>query len=158
MTTTFSVRALDLARTFQEKTRDNGDSFYFLPESAPAWMHELVRAAHHDELPNDWRFAKIRELAYSLAEYESANVARDSAGEIAQAAASVYTGTILGWYADIPSRLDYVTEWREAMGTESRGGILDELIVGQYYCLEQMAHEIIDTSEARAEELETVKS
>lgn len=150
----FQVRALDLARAFAEHVRTDGSTFYALPDSSPAWMTEAVMAAHHDELPNDWRYSMVRQLAYALAEQDDADVARDAATDIASDASTVYTSDLLNWYADRPGRIDYADEWIRDTGTDSvDGGILGHLFAGQTYCIEQMLHGLIDACEARAGEL-----
>lgn len=150
---TFQTRALDLARSFIEATRNDGTTHYCLAYSAP-WMHEATRSAHHDEFPNDWRFAMVRQLAYALAEYDDADAARDAALDIASDAADIYTSDVLRWYADHPCRLSYADEWINDTGIDSvDGGILGHLMAGQTYCIEQMLHGLIDACEARQAEL-----
>lgn len=148
-TMTFQTRALDLARAFSEGIRSDGSSFVMLADSASEWMHDAVRHAHHEELPNDWRFAICRELAHALAEHESADTARDAALDIASDATMVYHRDILRWYADLPSRLDYADSWIADTGTDSvDGGIAGHLYAGQTYCIEQILHGLIDACEA----------
>ena len=154
MTSSFQVRALDLARAFQEQTRDNKSTFYYIPEGKPPWMLEAVRSAHHDEFPNDWRFSMCRQLAYSIESYATPEEARDGAVDIASDAADIYTAKVLAWYAERPGRLDYADQWIEDNGINSvDGGTLGHLMAGQTYCIEQMLHCLIDACEAQAAKL-----
>lgn len=153
---TFQTRALDLARAFQLKTRDNGSSFQYIPDNQPAWMLEAVRSAHHDEFPNDWRFAVCCELAYKLSNYETADNAREEALDMASDAADIYHSKLLKWYADDPSRLAYVDEWIADTGADSADDVAGHLFAGQTYCIEQMLHGLIDACEAQAAKLSEV--
>jgi hypothetical protein len=154
MATSFQVRALDLARAFTLQTRTNGTAFYYISDTQPAWMTEAVFAAHHDELPNDWRFGMCRQLAYAIAEHESADDARDVGVDIASDATTSFTADLLSWYADRPSRTEYADQWISDTGIDSvDGGIIGHLFAGQTYCIEQMLHCIIDDCEARDADL-----
>jgi len=150
---TFQVRALDLARAFREQQRDNGTSFQMLPESVPQWMHDTVKTAHDGEFPNDWRFAKVREIALWLHEQESLDSAREDAMEAADGMSYIYTGQLLQWYTADQSRLSYCDQYREEFGaeaTESTGMLLS---AGHAYAIEQIIHQVINACEARAVEL-----
>ena len=62
--------------------------------------------------------------------------------EIAEALTTIYTGELLQWYADNPSRLDYVDQAREdGIIVEANTG--DQLTTGQHQAIAQMAVEII---------------
>ena len=146
---TFQTRALELAQAFILETRDDGSQFYCLSVAAPQWMLSAVYTAHHEELPNDWRYDKLHELAQVLAQHESAEAAQDAALNIADNLADIYNGAILAWYADMPSRISYADQWISDAGIESSdNGIIGHLGAGQVYCIEQMAHDLIDACEA----------
>ena len=150
----FQVNALNFARAFSEQSRDNGSNFFMLPESAPAWMHDAVKLAHDDEFPNDWRFSTARAIAYALAECESIDNAREDAMEIADRLADIYTGQLLNWYSETPSRLDYCDQYREQFGADAADTTLSHLMAAQAYAIEQMIHVILNACEARAVEIE----
>ena len=150
----FQVNALNFARAFSEQKRDNDSHFFMLPESAPQWMHEATRSAHDDELPNDWRFSMVRSIAYAIAECESIDNARDDAMEVADRLADIYTGQLLNWYAELPSRLDYCDRYRDEFGADAADTTLSHLMAAQAYAIEQMIHMILNACEARAVEIE----
>jgi len=150
----FQVNALNFARAFSEQTRDDSSHFFILPESAPEWMMEALRSAHDEELPNDWRFGMVRSIAYAIAECESIDDAREDAMEIADRLADIYTGKLLNWYAEMPSRLDYCDQYREAFGADAADTTLSHLMAAQAYAIEQMIHVILNACEARAVEIE----
>lgn len=150
----FQVNALNFARAFSEQTRSDSSHFFMLPESAPEWMIEAVRSAHDEELPNDWRFAMVRSIAYSIAECESIDNAREDAMDLADNLATAYTGQLLNWYAEMPARLDYCDQYRQAFGADAADTTLLLLMAAQAYAIEQMIHIILNACEARAVEIE----
>ena len=150
----FQVKALDFALAFREVHRDNGTSFQMLPESAPAWMHDAVKLAHDGEFPNDWRFAKVREIALWLHEQESLDSAREDAMEAADAMSNIYTGQLLEWYSADPSRLSYCDQYRDEFGNSATDSTSLLLGAAQAYAIEQMVQVILNACEARAVEIE----
>jgi hypothetical protein len=150
----FQVNALNFALAFSEQTRDNGTSFQVLPESAPQWMHDAVKLAHNGEFPNDWRFAKVREIALWLHEQESLDSAREDAMEAADGMSHIYTGQLLQWYAEIPSRLDYCDQYQQDFGNSATDSTCLLLGAAQAFAIEQMVQVILNACEARAVEIE----
>lgn len=150
---TFQIRALDLALAFREQHRDNGTSFQMLPQTSPQWMHDAVKTAHDGEFPNDWRFAKVREIALWLHEQESLDSAREDAMEAADGMSYIYTGQLLEWYTADSSRLSYCDQYREEFGAEAADSTFLLLSAGHAYAIEQMIHQVIAACEARAVEL-----
>ena len=150
----FQVNALNFARAFKEQTRDDSSHFFTLPESAPQWMTEALKTAHDKELPNDWRFAMVRAIAYAVAECKSIDNAREDAMEVADRLADIYTGQLLNWYAELPSRLDYCDQYRKQFGADAADTTLSHLMAAQAYAIEQMIHVILNACEARAVEIE----
>lgn len=150
----FQINALNFARAFSEQTRSDSSQFFMLPESAPEWMMEAVRSAHDGELPNDWRFAMVRSIAYAIAECESIDNAREDAMDLADNLATAYTGQLLNWYAEMPARLDYCDQYRQAFGADAADTTLLLLMAAQAYAIEQMIHIILNACEARAVEIE----
>ena len=145
---TFQTRALDLARAFTEGVRSDGSTFFYVPETKPAWMLDAVRSAHHEEFPNDWRFSMCRQLAYAMAEHENVDDVREAALDIASDAATPYHAELLRWYADQPRRLCYADDWATDYGADAADSISGHLMAGQAYCIEQMLHGLIDACEA----------
>ena len=53
---------------FELRERDNGDSFVTLADNAPEWLTDLVRDAHGDMMPDDWRWSAIRSAVDFIAD------------------------------------------------------------------------------------------
>lgn len=85
----------------------------FLAPDAPEWVLDTVRAAHDDELPNDWRWNTVRRIWERLDETEGF---LDLDGydidalaiEIADHLVALDTSELAGWLAERPARSGYV--------------------------------------------------
>jgi hypothetical protein len=99
--------------------RADGSSFYVLSEAA-YWqplrqqLQDVVRAAHRDEMPNDWRWEAINDLAnqllvWSEAEPEpwDADRFRDVSFEVADNLASHSTVMLADWVSDHAARGEF---------------------------------------------------
>ena len=147
--TSFQTRALDLARCF-ELLSDGQKTYYVIRTGSPDWMVDAVRAAHDDELPNDWRYSICNYLTQNIAEHETADAARDNAGELAESQATIYTSELLSWYAERPGRLDYAEQAEETFGHDPGATTGDRLHMGHHYAIEQMVHILISACEQKA--------
>lgn len=108
---------------------DGGETFVRLREGSPAWMTDVVRAAHDggEMLPDDWRYAAIRSALDCIAESDDAE---DAAHEWADSEIDVYTSSRLEWLGSHSARLGYCDEARrEGIAGES---LLDQIGAGQY--------------------------
>lgn len=130
--------ASELASSVQWEERADGSRFLALPLSAPDWMREVVFSAHEEELPNDWRYELALRSALALKEEPEADLS-DLASQVAEDVSTVYTGEILSWYAEIPSRLSYADDAREELGTGSADDICGMLQLGQWLAAQRGA-------------------
>jgi hypothetical protein len=101
-------------------------------------MREVVFSAHEEELPNDWRYELALRSALALKEEPEADLS-DLASQVAEDVSTVYTGEILSWYAEIPSRLSYADDAREELGTGSADDICGMLQLGQWLAAQRGA-------------------
>ena len=105
-----------LARcAFSLETRDNGDD-YIIAEywtanrCAPDWIGELVRTAHGDMFPDDYRYAFIVEALDALEEAEDLDEARYSFEF------EPYLSRLADWLGSHNHRFSYCDEWAEKIG------------------------------------------
>lgn len=122
--------ASDLYDAMVLKTRANGESFTSLKDGSPDWMQDVVRKAHGDFLPDDWRFAAIKHLASAVSEMDDADDA-DGYGEICDGAVSVYTGALTAWLASNIIRVGYCDQAHEELGAAAN--MSQALMQGQYF-------------------------
>ncbi len=123
----------DLARIalefFETRTRDSGETFETTRDDAPDWIVDMIRDAHGDFLPEDWRYSTIRAALDFIADNPDAE---DYAGEFADEAVDVYSHARLRWLASNLTRASYVDDACEEFGDDRRGGILADIALGQY--------------------------
>jgi len=97
----------DLASHFEgffiKKQRDNGEDFWIV-ESAPDELKELIRDAHEDMFPDDYKYEFIREALLDFASYEDIDSAIDNIE------ADPYTAGLTHWLASDINRVYYLTE------------------------------------------------
>ena len=69
----------------------------------------LVRKCHNDELPNDWRYDKIKHLVERLLEYEKESLEdyQDILHEVVDSCVDISTSALFQWLADNPSRAEF---------------------------------------------------
>ena len=72
----------------------------------------LVRKCHNDELPNDWRYDKIKHLVERLLEYEKESLEdyRDILHEVVDSCVDISTSAQFQWLADMPSRAEFMDD------------------------------------------------
>jgi nitrous oxide reductase accessory protein NosL len=108
------LQALTCAMTIEH--RPDGSSFYKLSEAA-CWqpirqqLQDVVRAAHRDEMPNDWRYSMVESIAQALLEYSEPDSQEwtdeqyaDVVFYVADALASYGTCELADWVSDNAGR------------------------------------------------------
>tara|TARA_B100000902_G_C27175206_1_gene845995 strand:+ start:138 stop:650 length:513 start_codon:yes stop_codon:yes gene_type:complete len=103
-----------------QRDRGQRDKTFFLLEEdqtklAPGLRdayQTLIRKCHNDELPNDWRYEKIKYLVERLIEYkkESLEDYQDILHEVVDSCVDISTSAQFQWLADIPSRAEFMDE------------------------------------------------
>ena len=54
------ARAQEAYDCFETAARPDGETFTRVRDGSPGWVGELVREAHGDFLPDDWRYGCIQ--------------------------------------------------------------------------------------------------
>jgi len=110
-TSTLQSLATEMSKAFETKTRPNGDSFVTLKDGSPAWMTDVVRAAHENgkQLPDDYRYKFVQESVDILA--ETTPFDEDVMFEAAQfLEPDIYYGQLAAWLGSHASRFGYLDE------------------------------------------------
>jgi len=127
--TNIQDKATEALTWFESARRDENDpesAFTRTKDGAPEWVTDLVRDAHGEFLPDDWRYDKIRDALEFIAESDDPE---DSA-EFADQAVDVYTSDRLAWLSSNLRRASYVDDARENLGATN--SIIDDIGLGQY--------------------------
>jgi hypothetical protein len=83
---------------FQEKKRDNGETFFTLTDEAPRWLLEAVRDAHQGTIPNDWIWAECAAACEAIDSWGPKF--EDDIVNYADSRVDVYTKELYQWAAD----------------------------------------------------------
>lgn len=98
------------------------ESFVCLADDAPEWALEMVREAHGDEFPDDWRYETCADIVSFIVEAgEFATDLSDAGWEIAERLVPVYTSDRLAWLASNLNRVSLVDEFAEEYGWSAQG-------------------------------------
>lgn len=99
---------------FHTGERANGEE-YIYTEDAPEWVAEMVREAHGDMMPDDWRYRFVRDVLSHLSDGESAE-------DVQYASADndyPYTAERTAWLSSRNDRMQYLDA---AMGLDGITG------------------------------------
>jgi hypothetical protein len=157
-TITISSLADEAYALFQRRERDNGESFTSLKDTAPEWLHDLVREAHGEFLPDDWRYDAIRSALGDIGDSgaETADDLDDVAHEFADGNVDTYNAARIAWLASHLSRAGYCDDAAQEFGFEvtQERGIFDLIGLGQYRESEEIFQSVRESLEARLEEMQ----
>ena len=138
-----------LRAAFTQDKRGDGSTFWTYTDQArqsaddlATWIGEL----HDEELPNDWRYETIVNICDTL--MDEGDLSNADPGELSVGIANnltdIYSHSLFQWYADIPSRVDYIDDavFEGLISTEAT--TIDRLMCGQCIAIERMAYKIIE--------------
>ena len=102
--------------------KSDGTSYTYLSE-APYWepirddLLKIVRDAHDDEIPNEWRYSTVAHIVESLLEYGQPSESpwdvdsyREVSWEIAESGADSWTSQNIAWLAENVGRVAFRDE------------------------------------------------
>jgi hypothetical protein len=141
MTTTEQGQALLKAteaflRSFQQAERSDGSRYWTLKDTAPEWAGDVVRALHHGELPNDWRYEVIVHQADEFFQALCEGRDADGACDAINTEPEVYSGKLLAWLQD---NLDRVNQEEDLSPTAD---VFELISQAQRSCLWTMANQL----------------
>lgn len=145
---TIQSLAKELYEHTETKFRENGAEFITLTDDAPDWAEDVIRTAHGDLMPDDWRYRFIEDACQAIIEHEDD---RDSAYESLEA--DVYYHELLQWLASNLSRIGYCDDAAQDFGI-SDGSIINIIQWGQLSEKQETFNLLYDALEALATEQE----
>ncbi len=144
------VTAGTLRAAFTQENRQDGTLYWCLTEQAHQNDEDLtpwLMGLHDDELPNDWRYETIVSILNALMDVDDLDSYEDHyelADGIAYNITDIYNGALLQWYADMPSRVDYIDDAQSEGLIDTDSDTIARLTIGQNECIRSMCHRIID--------------
>ena len=89
---------------FTTNERPNGDKIVVLKDDAPEELKELVRDAHGDMLPDDYKYRFIEDALGNFADYDDPDSAID------EMESDVYTSDLTEWLNSSNNRVYYLSD------------------------------------------------
>lgn len=120
---------------FEKSSRDDGSKFYKLIDGYPLGLLYLVRNAHGEMLPDDWRYEFIYE---SLALISESVDPEDPGFE-----ADIYYHELLQWLSSRTDRCDYVDEAVEEFGFPNPFNTMTLIGMGQLRELKEVYFSVL---------------
>lgn len=138
------------------ETRERGDEkIIALKDGAPQWVRDLVRKAHGDFLPDDWRYASIRSALGAIhdADATDEDALDDLSAEWADGNVDVYNAARTAWLASNLNRAAYCDDAAAEFGGDDRN-VMDLIGLGQYMESSEVFASVAGSLRERLEELE----
>ena len=140
-----------LAASLVLATRTDGTEYRLLREDCPLHddLQTIVRDAHNDELPNDWRYSMVYDLCHAFLDYSQPDCRpwalddyQDVIGEIAETRVETGTYALLTWLASNLNRCHF--DEPEVYCADADGSNIADLAQRrQREEIESMAHTIL---------------
>ena len=141
------ITAGTLRAAFEQLEREDGTTYWHLTDEADQDdLVDWLRCLHDDELPNDWRYSTIVSILDALMDED--DLSNADPGELSVSISNnltdIYNHSLFQWYADIPSRVDYIEEGLLSGYISPEADTMSRLMIGQSICIEQMAYKIVE--------------
>lgn len=150
--TTFQTIAKEFTAAFEQRTRDDGNTFYTLSDTAPEWMQEALREAHSDgRLPDDWIYERCFSMLESIQGLDCADP-EEQACEIADVYTDVYTSVLAAWLASNTRNVEACDEAVEEGLCEPDVDMVDRMTRGQFLLLDRACQTLIHAIKTQADE------
>lgn len=146
-TKTIGDLARELSEAFTAGPRISDDTkrpIRTLRDGAPEWMHDVVRAAHGDMLPDDWRYEMIENAAGALSDTDD----EDDAREIIENNVPVYNADLLRWLGSHGGRAGYCDDAADEYGVR---GIMNLIQLGFMVEAREVFESVLAALRERAE-------
>jgi hypothetical protein len=145
--TTVQELATQFRSHFTEDTRANGEKFWKAEYEGMEGLDELIRTAHSDMMPEDWKYQFIVDALEAIAESDDP--------DSPELEADVYNSDHLRWLSSNLTRAEYVDEWVSNFGIEpSKFNLFEAIGGGQwtereevYWLVLSSLRELVKTTE-----------
>lgn len=149
MQTVYSLAKI-LSDALETKTRANGDKYLSRKDGSPAWVQEVIQAAHGDKMPDDTTYAMIYNAASTIADIQSPW--EDAPLEaIQEMEADIYTSDLTAWLHARVDHIYYLNQALEDFGPFEEGTAL--LMAAQKIQMDEVGSALIQALEQKAEEI-----
>lgn len=137
---------------FESFKRDGDETtIYKLRDGSPDWIKELVREAHGDFFPDDYRYEAIMNALAWIHD----NDGDEDPGEFADSNVDVYTADRYRWLSSNLRRSGYCDEAASEGIVSPEADIVDRIGVGQYMELTEVYGLVYRALEERLSEIQS---
>lgn len=143
--------AQSLYDALNAEERDDGSKFYRLDAGSPEWMTDIIRAAHCDMMPDDWRYKMIVELLCDLTS-DDPDQWEEHISEYADRNTDVYNSELLRWLASHLERAFYCDEARDEGYVNEDSDMYARISAGQAFEYREIGYALVNAIAARADE------
>lgn len=112
--------AEEAGKLFIKANRPDGSQFTKLDHSAPEWLSDLVREAHGEMLPDDYKYEFIEEALSAIED----NYNKDQASDNVYEQLDTVTSRLTRWLASSIARVAYCDEVLENSSIETTNELL----------------------------------
>ncbi len=132
---TLATLAATFAASFETAKRDDGTSYVRTKDDSPAWVRDIVQAAHQagNVLPDDFRYRMTSEVADAINEalsYDADADLDDERHERIDGLIPVYNNDRLQWLASSLFRTAYCDDARENGVVAEDADMFDRIAAG----------------------------
>lgn len=100
--------SMSMLKSLETKAREEGPEYTCTIEDRPEWLTNIVREAHGDMLPDDWKYKFIEESICALAETQEP--------DDINLEPSIYNHELLNWLSSNLTRSSYMDEYVQECG------------------------------------------
>lgn len=130
---------------------NDGTTRVVLKDNTPKELHDAVREAHGDKLPNDFIYSTFADLLSRISEYDAETVdeLRDNGydHEIIDGYVDIYTHDLLQWLASDINNLEYMSRVMAESVYIEEDGAWQALARMQYYAIEDVMQYVLSLLE-----------
>ena len=152
-TRTVQELAQELAEAFEGATRTDGAKYRRLKDGSPEWMSDVIREAHGDMLPDDWRYECIEDAAVAIADADGADELDELEFEFSDNV-DVYSSDLIAWLGSHGHRQGYCDDAVDELGYDGKGGIESVIRCGQFLERREVFASVLRQLEELAEDEE----
>lgn len=155
MKNTIQQLAAETSAKFVTDKRDDGAEFVKVRDDEKAeWITDMIREAHGDMMPDDWKYQFIVDALDLVA--EAAGDDTDDAIKNGRDGieASIYTHDLLRWLSSNLNRVAYVDEAVQEYGYDGGTGIVGAIMTGQHAERSEVFESVTNSLRAKLDETE----
>ncbi len=132
---------------YRGDTGEEEDRYIRTKDGCPEWVTDLVREAHGEMFPDDWKYNCIDNALEAISQ---ANDPEDEQSSFADSQVDVYTHARYTWLASNLTRQGYIDDAVSDLGMEPTNDVAEMIGWGQYMEASEIYGLVLRSLEAQA--------